>query len=105
MTYKYQNQEWLREMYVEKRLTQTEIARRCGVSQRTISRYLQHFGIRRPHQDEDWLHEKYVEDRLSMTEIAEICDVTSPAISYRIAQSDIESEGINGERNPSRRSV
>lgn len=100
MSDNYKDKKWLQEMYVEKHLSQTEIARICGVSQATISRYLQKFNIKQPHHDEEWLRDRYIGDRMSMTDIAELCGVTPRAISYRIEESDIESEGIKGDRNP-----
>jgi len=101
---KYQDEDYLREQYVNNRLSQAEIAERCGTTQPEISHLIQKFNIekpaRKPHHDENWLREKYVTERLSMTEIAERCGVSVSAISDKIGRSSIESEGVNGNRNP-----
>jgi len=104
MNIEYQNKTYLREQYLINRLSQAEIAEQCGVTQPEISHYIQKFNIekpaRKPHHDENWLREKYVTERLSMTEIAERCGVSVSAISDKIGRSSIESEGVNGNRNP-----
>jgi predicted DNA-binding protein YlxM (UPF0122 family) len=103
MSARYKNQRWLRERYVEHGLTQAEIAEECGVTQPTISHFIDVFDIERPprnpHHDETWLREKYLKDRLSMTEIAAICEVSVSTISNQIRRSGIESEGVEGYRN------
>lgn len=41
----YQNQVWLKRKYVDERKTAKEIADLCGVSEMTIVRYLDKFGL------------------------------------------------------------
>lgn len=41
----YKNKDWLRRKYVDEEWTTTQIAEYCGVSHKTISRYLERFGI------------------------------------------------------------
>jgi len=104
MNTEYQNESFLREQYVNNRLSQAEIAEKCGTTQPEVSHYIQKFNIvkpaRKPHHNDNWLREKYVTERLSMSEIAERCGVSVSAISDKIRRSSIESEGINGDRNP-----
>jgi DNA-directed RNA polymerase specialized sigma subunit len=41
----YQNQAWLRRKYVDERKTAKEIADMCGVTEMTIFRHLEKFGL------------------------------------------------------------
>lgn len=41
----YRDEDWLEEQYHGKGLTQREIAEECGVSPRTIRKYMKRFGI------------------------------------------------------------
>jgi len=41
----YKNEDWLHEQYVERGLTQSEIADKAGCSQHTISRWLRRYNI------------------------------------------------------------
>lgn len=41
----YQNQAWIKRKYVDERKTAKEIAEMCGVSEMTIARYLDKFGL------------------------------------------------------------
>ena len=41
----YQSKEWLFRRYVVQKKTVTEIAKECNVSEMTIQRYLDHFGL------------------------------------------------------------
>lgn len=104
MTTQYQDRDWLQEKYEEECLTQAEIAERCGVTQPTVSYFVNKFGLekpaRKPHHDESWLREKYVNEQMSMTEIAARCGVTAETISRKIHRSAIKSEGVRGDRNP-----
>ena len=43
----YQYKEWLRKRYHVDRKTPQEIAKECGVSERTIYNYLDKFGLRK----------------------------------------------------------
>ena len=43
----YQNQVWLKKRYVDERKTAKEISEICGVSEMTIVRYLDKFGLMR----------------------------------------------------------
>lgn len=43
----YQSKKWLTKKYVSERLTETEIAQLCGVTQVTINRYLRKFNLKR----------------------------------------------------------
>jgi len=47
MADKYKDEEWLREQYIEKRKTTYEMADICGVSDPTILRWMDKFGIER----------------------------------------------------------
>jgi transposase len=84
------DEEWLREQYVEKERTQTEIANECGCSGRTVGRWLRNHKIetrpgKRPAPDdrltdEEWLREQYVEEERSTYDIAEECDCSTFAV-------------------------
>jgi len=45
---KYKDSEWLQEQYVEQDRSQVEIAEECGVSDMTIHRWREKFGIENP---------------------------------------------------------
>lgn len=94
----------LRNLYLNKGLTQTEIADQFDVSQVTVSRYLKKYGIKKKHLDENWLYEKFAIELLTMSEIADICDVTQEAIHYAVKRNEkINStkHANSGIRNPS----
>lgn len=84
----YQDEQWLREQYLEKAFTKEAIGRLCGVSKTTIHRWMQifhiparssgwHFSrsrVGREYQDKQWLQEQYLDNGLSQRRIAELCN-------------------------------
>lgn len=75
----WRDEERLRELYVNQRLSQDEIAEKLGCGNSTISNWLDKHGIVLPWQDEARMRELYREKRLSQSEIAEKldCDVST----------------------------
>lgn len=105
----YHNEAWLREQYVDKRRTTTDMAEECDVTPTAISDWLARHGIEtrnqqdaqkpdKPYADADWLREEYVEKRRSMKDIGEECDVSPPVILKWLRRYDIETRGTHEER-------
>ena len=102
---KYRDEEWLREQYVEKKLSTLEIADKCGCSDVTISNWLKKHGIAarsggRPLSDkrltaEEWLREQYAEKRRSTLDIAEQCECSSRTVNYWLTKHGIETRSQN----------
>jgi len=87
----YQDRDRLKELYHVKNLTAGEIAEKMGVSQATISRWLDRKNVETktsaekreergtqhrptkegPHTDEEWLRECYFDRKMSITEMAD----------------------------------
>lgn len=67
----------LRELYIEQRLTQPEIADHLGCGDSTISNWLDHHDIKLPWKDEATMRRLYEDERMSQSEIADHlgCDV------------------------------
>lgn len=97
----YTDSEWLREQYIEKRKSTTEIAESQGITGTTVRRWLREFDIPRrdnseaqiqevkKFHDEEWLREKYVDERRSMRDIADECGVTPSGVKKWIDNFDI----------------
>ena len=87
----YHNEAWLREEYVVKGRTTTDIAEECGVTATTISDWLHRHDIGtrsqreaqqpdREYTNRKWLHKQYVQEGRAMADIAEECDVSAAVI-------------------------
>lgn len=89
---KYADEDWLREQYREKALSQKEIAEKTEVTQTTVSNWIDKFDLARKWRDEELLRELYVEKGLNTVEIAEkLNGVTShQTINENLRKNDIE---------------
>lgn len=87
----YRDPEYLRERYVERRWSASEIADDCGVSSSTIHRWLDRLDIEREprYKDEVWLREQYLHECRDQADIAEECDVAKTTICHWLARHDI----------------
>ena len=83
---KYHDAEWLREKYHVERMTMREIADECGVTNTTISDWMDRHDIEKrnqreaqlpegKHTDAEWLAEQYHVEGRTLTDIAGECDV------------------------------
>lgn len=98
---KYRDEEWLKEQYHVKGLTQAKIAEKCCVTRPTIIRWMKKHGIEarsRGHsqaegryKDKDWLREKYWDEQMSVEEIGEVCGVAGQTVNYWRKKYDIDS--------------
>ena len=89
---KYRDEEWLREQYVEKRRTTTDIAGELGCSQPVISKWLNRYDIETRNggpapshdllKDGEWLREQYVSHGRSTTDIAEELGCCANTVIY-----------------------
>ena len=97
------NADWLREQYVEKGMSSYEIADELGVSDVTVSDWMNRHGIElrpvfermskgeiRPLRDQEWLRERYVEQGRSTVEIAEELGVSIHPVRDYLNEYDIE---------------
>lgn len=97
---KYRDESWLREQYVEKEMTTTEIAELCDCSQSTIGKWLNRFGVETRTNDKrvaderltdsQWLREKYIEEKKSASLIADLCDCEVSTVSKWLKRAGIE---------------
>jgi len=96
----YQDEDWLREEYVEKGRTVTDIAEQFDMTNPGITHWMDKYGIERrsnkeaqkpdkPYTDEEWLREQYLEKENSLHDIAAECDVTGAAILKWARRFDI----------------
>ena len=113
---KYQNEEWLREQYVNQQQSGYEIAQECGCSANTVYAWLDRHGIETRSEgtdakrrvtdqriiDSDWVHEQYVEQHKSVREIAEECGCSFTAARRWIHRHGIETRADH-QRAPDRR--
>ena len=97
---KYRADEWLREQYVEKGLSQREVADLCGCAKSTVAKWLKKHDIEaRPSKpkladeklrDEEWLRGQYVDKRRTTREIAQECAGSRKAVERALKKHDIE---------------
>ena len=99
----YKNAELLRRLYVDRGLTQKEIADEIGCSPHTVYTYIKKYDISRAdnndYKDPDWLREKYHDEGLSMAETADLCGVSLHAVSYQMKRHGIERRSISASRS------
>lgn len=102
-TRKLRNKDWVREQYVEKRRSLSEIGDQLNVTPSTVSPWLQRHNIPRRSNsasqhdayvieklnDAQWLREEYINKNRSTVEIADDLDVSSSTISQRLGTHDI----------------
>lgn len=102
------DEDTLREMYVERGMTTTEIGAEVGCHSRCVSTWLRKHGIEaRPTQpkadkihDEDALRNMYVERGMSTTEIGEVVDCNSTTVSRWLERHDIEARPAGVPAHP-----
>jgi len=103
---KYRDEDWLREQYVEKRLTLREVAEKCDCVKTTIRNWLQKHDIETDytaHQapdkrltDTKWLQRQYIGEKRSANEIAEECGCHQQTVLRWLKRHDIEVRGKAG---------
>lgn len=107
---KYQSQEWLYQQYAVLGKTQDEIADTCGVSPKTIWRWIKEheIGTRSggprsgPWKHEEWLRGQYSDRQKSIYQIADEQDCDEKTIRNWLAEHEIETRGPS-ERHPASR--
>lgn len=90
----YKNKEWMYKQYIRNEKTTTEIADEAGVTQPTISRWLDRHDIQsrsqsdlqtdgdtEPLRDKQWLREQYINRERSGGDIADELDVTAETVT------------------------
>lgn len=100
---KHDDEEWLREKYVEEELSKDDVAALCDVSATTIGRRLEKFGIpirsrkeasransNDKLRDGDWLHQKYVEEAMSTIDIAKEIGSSASTVGSWLRRHDIK---------------
>ena len=112
---KYRDEEWLREQYVERERTTTDIADELGCGAKTVQRWLKKHGIetRKPGpqcpderlKDADWLRGQYVERERTSYDIADELECSSTAVWSWLKEHGIETRkgaltGLTGPENP-----
>lgn len=87
----YRNETFLREQYLEKCRSASDIAAICGVSSSTISRWLDRHGIEREprYKQRDWLYDQYVNKGKYQSSIAAECGVAETTICHWLARHGI----------------
>lgn len=97
---RYKDESWLREQYIEQGKSTSDMAEMCGVTDPTIARWMDKYGIDRrsqreaqkpdsPHTDPEWLEEQYWDKGLSLAEIAEKCNAGPPTLLKWFRRFDI----------------
>lgn len=95
----YQDEDLLRELYLERGMTNVEIADLLGCADCTVSEYRRKFGIERRYKDPDWLREKYHSEGMSLTEMADICDTDPTVINRWMERCGVERRSISESRS------
>lgn len=87
----YKERDWLKEQYIERNLSVTEVAGIAGTSTTTVKKWLRRHGLRKGpgvrnrwtfanegklHADRDWLEEQYVVEGLDQASIARLAGVS-----------------------------
>lgn len=107
----YRDKQWLRQEYIENGRTSKEIAEQCEVSDKTILRWMDRFGIEtrdpsvihsdgdvEPLQDEQWLRTEYGEKGRSTYEIAQTLGVSQSCVHSWMDRHGIERRGASVSR-------
>jgi len=92
----YRNKEWLKDKYIDERLSMYQIAKLYGLSLKFVSYWLYKFNIpirsfseaalvksKPKHikfQNKEWLEKKYLKEKLSATQISKLCRVSHATI-------------------------
>ena len=97
------NEEWLREQYCERERTTREIADETGVSQRTVTNWMDKHGIERrslskSHTDgdveslknEEWLRSQYCEQKKTIDELSDELNLSQTTVRKWLNIHDIE---------------
>lgn len=107
-----QNEQWLREQYVDKDLSTYEIAELVGVTRPTVCNWLNRHGIEIADpgpenpgkvdqlRDEEWLRAQYVDERRPTTSIAEQLDVDHKTVRSYLRSHGIEIREMRGSDHP-----
>lgn len=107
----YREETWLEEQYLRNNKNTYEIADEMGVSQVTVSNWLDNRGIEtganqgkepaqipeNTYRDEAWMQRQYVKNKRSTYEIADEVGVSRSTISRWLDKHDIETRSSNGE--------
>jgi transposase len=106
----YRDKEWLRGQYIDQERTQVEIAKICGVTDETISYWMQRHSIptqskqsqKEIYHGEEWLRQKYHGEGKDAPEIAEECGTTPSVIFKWLVKNGIETRGreVSGTYTP-----
>lgn len=109
----YQDEAWLKEQYLDKKLSTTQISSKCGCCTSTVSLWLRRFGIpRRPINitnalskmnrnafellsDKEWLYNEYIIKEKSVYQIADEISAGTTTIYRRLAEYGIEARELN----------
>lgn len=99
----WRDEQRLRELYVEKDLTQQEIADQMGCDKKTISNWLDKYDIDTGfsfvrEMSRDWLYEQYVEKKRSVNEIADGVGCSTATVLRRLDEHDIETRPSSREK-------
>jgi len=104
---KYREKAWLREQYVIRQRSQSDIAEECGVTPSTVSNWLKKFnietrsgyaaGLAYPRlKDSSWLREQYVEKQRDMSHIAAEIGCSTPVVCDWLRKHSIETRTSPG---------
>ena len=94
----YADEELLRRLYVEERMSQVEIAEMLGCADCTVSKYRRKYDIKRRYQDPKWLEQKYHGEGLSLPEIGDVCGVDPNTVKSQMDKHGIETRSIPESR-------
>lgn len=107
-----EDESWLRQEYIEKERSSTDIAKQLSVNEQTVLDWLNRHDIEtrdkaktlsikinreledEKYRDESWLRHKYVKQGLSITEIAKMCGCSRPTIRNWLENYDIETRTV-----------
>lgn len=96
----YQNEEDLRKLYLDKGLSQTDIANKFNVDQTTISNWINKHDIKKPLKNPELLREMYWEDDMSLQEIANEIDSYRGSVGKAMERHGIDNRKSTTEKFP-----
>lgn len=113
----WRNENKMRQLYLHDEMSLREIANEFGCVHRTVSRWMDRFGIERRERgeaqskkslpkitrkklnDPEWLEEKYWGEELTMEEVSDIVDVSYTTVWRRLEKHGIEKRVIAGSNH------
>ncbi len=91
----HHDRRYMRDLFIRQNLSRRDIADRLDITPRTVSRWLDRFGLKEPWQDRETMRKMYIDEGLTQEEISNRFNCRATTISKWLRRHDIETE--NGQ--------